>query len=121
MRNPFAYFKYVRREKRRYGLMEARAKAMPEEYRFVYGRIQHYLWSHAGGDGMEMIPVLTGLLDLFETGVADGKRVLEITGTDVAAFCDELLRNTKTWTTHWHEALNRDIARRLGKDRQEKP
>jgi DNA-binding ferritin-like protein (Dps family) len=36
------------------------------------------------------------LLDLFETGAADGKRVLDITGEDVAAFCDELLRHAKT-------------------------
>ena len=120
MRNPFEYFKYVRVEKRRYKQMQARLGTLPEEYGFVYHRIEQYLWNHAGGDGMGMIPVLADLLDLFEAGAADGKRVLEITGTDVATFCDELLRNTKTWTGHWHEALNRAIARRLGKKNQSK-
>ena len=111
----FGYFKYVAQEKRRYRQMEARARALPEEYGFVYRKIQHYLWSHAGGDGMDMIPILGDLLDLFEAGVADGRRVLDMTGTDVAEFCDELLRNTKTWTANWHEALNRDIEKRFGK------
>ena len=49
------------------------------------------------------------LLDLFETGAAEGKRVLDITGEDVAAFCDELLRHAKTYTENWREALNHDI------------
>jgi DNA-binding ferritin-like protein (Dps family) len=109
MKKLFAYFKYVAQEKRKYKQMEARAKALPEEYRFVYQKIQHYMWSHAGGDGMGMIPILADLLDLFEAGAADGKRVLEMTGADVASFCDELLHDAKTWTANWHEALNRDI------------
>ena len=120
MKRLFAYFRHMAQEKRRYRQMEARAKALPEEYGFVYRKIQHYMWSHAGGDGMGMIPILADLLELFEAGVADGKRVLEVTGADVAEFCDELLRTTKTWTANWHEALNRDIARRLGKGNEPK-
>jgi DNA-binding ferritin-like protein (Dps family) len=120
MRKLISYFKYVRQEKRRYRQMEARAEALPEEYGFVYRKVQHYMWSHAGGDGMEMIPILADLLDLFEAGAVDGKRVLEVTGPDVAEFCDEVLRTTQTWTANWHEALNRDIARRLGKGNEPK-
>ncbi len=117
MKNPFEYFRHVSEEKRRYRQVVARVKALPEEYRFVYHKIEHYMWNHAGGDGMGMIPILADLLDLFEAGAADGKTVLDVTGADVAGFCDELLRTTKTWTAHWHEALNRDIARKLGKGR----
>ncbi len=115
MKNLLRYFTYVRREKLRYRQVVARVHALPEEYRFTYHKIQHYMWNHAGGDGMDMIRVLADLLELFEAGAADGKRVLEVTGPDVAGLCDELLDTTKTWTNHWHEALNRDIARRLGK------
>ena len=111
----FDYFRYVAQEKRRYKQIEARAKGLPKDYAFVYRKIQHYMWSFAAGDGMGMIPILADLLDLFEAGAVDGKRILEITGTDVAAFCDELLRNTKTYTANWHEALNRDIREKLGK------
>ena len=58
MKRLFDYFRYVAQEKRRYKQMEARAKALPKEYGFVYHKIQHYMWNHAGGDGMGMIPIL---------------------------------------------------------------
>ena len=61
-----------------------------------------------------MRQLLADLRDLFETGVAEGKRVLEITGEDVAAFCDELLRNAKTYTDNRREDLNHDIMNKLG-------
>lgn len=109
----FTYFKFVAQEKRRYKQMEARVKALPKDFRFVYHKIRNYMWNHAGGDGMGMIPILADLLDLFEAGVAEGKRVIDVTGTDVAGFCDELLRNTKTWTSSWHEKLNRDIEKKI--------
>jgi len=102
-------------DKKAWRQMEARAKALPEEYDFVYHKIQHYMWKYAAGSGMDMVAVFEGLLGLFEEGAANGKRVLEITGSDVAAFCDELLRNTKTYTENWREALNRDITDKLGK------
>lgn len=120
MRKLLAYFKNVRQEKRRFNQMQARVKALPEEYEFVYRKIEHYMFMRAGGDGMGMIPILADLLDLFEAGVADGKRVLEITGTDVAEFCDELLRSAKTYTADWHEELNRDIMKKLGKGNESK-
>ena len=115
MRTPFAYYQYVKQEKRRYKQMQDRVKALPEDYGFVYRKIEHYMWMHAGGDGMSMIPILADLLELFETGAADGRKVLDITGDDVASFCDELLKNTKQWIENWHDALNRDIQKKLKK------
>jgi len=109
------FFKKIIGDKKEYKMMMARVEAMPKDYQFVFKKIQHYMFSHAGGDGMDMLKIQYDLIDLFETGVADGKRVLEITGKDVAEFCDELLLNTKTWTTDWHEKLNRDIKKKLGK------
>jgi len=108
------FFRKMIGDKKEYKMMMARVKAMPEDYQFVFKKIQHYMFSRAGGDGMDMLKVQYELIDLFEAGVADGKRVLEITGDDVADFCDELLRNTKTWTAKWHEALNRDVKKKLG-------
>ncbi len=102
-------------DKKEYKMMMVRVEAMPEDYQFVFKKIQHYMWNFAAGSGYDMLKIQYELIDLFEAGVADGKRVLEITGTDVAAFCDELLRNAKTYTADWHEALNRDIMKKLGK------
>jgi len=116
----FRYLKRVRHEKREFNQMQERVKALPEDYRYVYHKIQSYVWGNSwrlGGDvdGMDMLPILADLLNLFETGVVEGKRVLDITGDDVAEFCDELLRNAKNSTVNWHEALNRDIRKQLGK------
>ncbi|BDO43800.1 DUF1048 domain-containing protein [Cellulomonas sp. NTE-D12] len=109
-----AYWRDVSRQKREYKAMQARINAMPDDYRFVYRRIEKYLWHHAGGDGMDMLTVLTDLAELFESGVANGQKVLELTGQDVAAFADELLANAHTYTGDWHEQLNKDVRRHLG-------
>ncbi len=106
-------------DKKEYIMMMARVAAMPEDYQFVFKKIQQYMWNFAAGDGYDMLKIHYELIDLFETGVAEGKRVLEITGEDVAAFCDELLRNTKTYTENWREKLNRDIREKLGGSRNE--
>jgi DNA-binding ferritin-like protein (Dps family) len=101
-------------DKKRWKKMVARAKLLPEDYQYVYQRIQKHMWQFAAGSGMDMIAVLEGLLELFEEGAANGRHVLEVTGEDVAAFCDELLRNARTYTEDWRQALNRDIRKKLG-------
>ena len=37
--------------------------------------------------------LLLGIVDLFEEGAALGKEVLDVTGSDVAAFCDDLMKS----------------------------
>lgn len=110
----FSSVKNMRQEKRHYKEMQRRAKALPEEYSFVFYKIEHYMWQYASGSGIDMTLIFADLLDLFEASAADGKRVLEITGTDVAAFCDELLRNAKTYTAKWRNELNQSIMKKLG-------
>jgi DNA-binding ferritin-like protein (Dps family) len=107
------FLKKILGDKKEWRAMEARAAALPADYRIVYGEMQKYLWKFTAGDGMDIIAILKDLLDLFETGAADGKRALEVTGEDVAEFCDELLRNAKTYTEKWHDALNRDVMDKL--------
>lgn len=101
------------REKKEYRRMKAKVEAFPTDYRFVYDKIQKYMWNYATGDGYDMVKIHYDLIDLFEAGAADGKPVLEITGDDVAAFCDELLQNAKTYTGQWHEKLNEEVMKRL--------
>lgn len=102
-------------DKKEWRAMEARAKDLPDDYTFVYHKIQHYMWNHAAGSGMDMIAIFKDLLDLFEEGHANKKHVLEITGKDVASFSDELLKNARTYTEDWHVKLNADIAKRFKK------
>ena len=100
-------------DKKEWKRMEARAEALPSDYRIVYGEIKKYMWRFTAGDGMDIVAILKDLLELFETGAADGKRALEVTGPDVAGFCDELLRSAKTYTEKWHDELNRSVLDRL--------
>jgi DNA-binding ferritin-like protein (Dps family) len=116
----FDIWKKLVGEKKEYRQMMARVKKLPEDYQFVFHKIQQYTWNFAGGDGMDMLKIHYELIEYFETGAAEGKQVLEITGDDVAAFCDELLKNAKTYAEDWRVKLNRDIMNKLGKVKESK-
>lgn len=102
-------------DKKEYRDQIARAEALPEDYRFVFEKIQAYMWSFAGGDGSDMLKTQHELLELFETSAAEGKHVLDVTGEDVAGFCDEFLRDMKKWTDNYRNKLNNDMMNRFGK------
>lgn len=78
------------------------------------------MWMFAAGSGYDMLKIHYDLIELFEAGAADGKQVLEITGEDVASFCEELMKNASTYTENWREALNRDILKKVGKGKSVK-
>jgi DNA-binding ferritin-like protein (Dps family) len=101
-------------DKREWREQMARVDALPDDYRFVYKKIQQQMWRFASGDGMDMLPVQYDLIDLFEQGAAQGKPAIEVTGPDVAAFVDGLLANVSTYTETWRETLNREVKQKLG-------
>lgn len=103
-------------DKKEYKEQMARIEAMPEDYRFVFEKMQGYMWSFAGGDGSDMLKTQQELIELFETSAAEGKHILEVTGEDVAGFCDEFIRDTKKWTDNYREKLNRNLLNRFGTD-----
>ena len=75
----------------------ARVRALPQEYQIVYKEIQKYLFKVGPVEFTEMTDALSGIVDLFEEGAAVGKGVLDVTGRDVATFCDDLIRGSKTY------------------------
>lgn len=75
----------------------ARVRALPQDYQIVYKEIQKYLFKVGPVDLTEMTDSLSGIVDLFEEGAAVGKGVLEVTGRDVATFCDDLIKGSKTY------------------------
>ncbi|MEG0703564.1 MAG: DUF1048 domain-containing protein [Christensenella sp.] len=106
--------KNIKKDKAEYRAHVARIDALPDDYKFVYSKITAYMWSlSGGGNGYDMVAVQADLLELFESGAAQGKGVLEITGEDVAAFADELLKNVKTYTENWRDKLSREIQKEL--------
>ena len=107
-------------DKKEYREQMARVEALPEDYRFVFKKIQGYMWSFAGGDGSDMLKTQCELIELFEVSAADGKHVLDVTGEDVVGFCDELLHDTKVWTDNFRKKLNRDMMNRFGRGNDSK-
>jgi len=89
----------------------ARVKALPQDYQIVYKEIQKYLFKVGPVELTDGIDLLSGIIDLFEEGAALGKGVLEVTGTDVAAFSDDLIKDSKTYA----EIHQESIAQKVGK------
>lgn len=83
----------------------ARVRALPRDYQVVYREIQKYFFK-VGPVGLADGPLLPDLVEFFEQGVADHKGVLDLIGTDVAAFCDDLLRGSRTYADIYHESLS---------------
>ncbi|MHC1716720.1 MAG: DUF1048 domain-containing protein [Candidatus Dojkabacteria bacterium] len=101
-------------QKKEWKKLEARAKALPKDYQIVYNEIKTYMWNlwrFEVENDMGDFTVLEDLLGLFEEGAANKKDVLEVTGEDIAAFCDELFHATETWKNK----LNNEIMKKLGK------
>ena len=80
----------------------ARVKALPRDYQIVYKEIQKYFFKVGPADGS----LLSGLLDFFEEGVAAGTGVLELIGTDVAAFCDDLTKDSRSYADIYQESIS---------------
>ncbi len=93
----------------------ARVKALPQDYQIVYKEMQKYLFKVgpvelSGGSGL-----LSGIVDLFEEGAAAGKGALDVTGSNVAGFCDDLIKDSKTYADLYQEAADQKVARAMGK------
>ena len=56
------FLKKILGDKKEWKSMEARAEALPSDYRIVYGEIKKYMWKFTAGDGMDIIAILKDLL-----------------------------------------------------------
>lgn len=99
-------------EKREYKKNEARAKALPGEYAVAYKEIRNYIFHTSG---IVTFEPLKALVDMLEEAAANGKHVLDVTGPDVAAFADELVRGEKSYYDQQRKKLNETLADKLGK------
>ena len=93
----------------------ARVKALPKDYQIVYKEIQKYLFKIGPVELTEGTGLLSGIVDLFEEGASAGKGVLETTGGDVAAFCDDLIKDSKTYTDIYQESASREVSKAMKK------
>jgi len=93
----------------------ARVKALPQDYQVVYNEIQKYLFKVGPVELNDGIGLLSGIVELFEEGAALGKGVLEVTGRDVAAFCDEIIKDSKTYADLYQESVDQKVNKALKK------
>ena len=83
----------------------ARVKALPPDYQIVYKEMQRYFFK-VGPIDLPDGSLLSGIVDFFEEGVAAGKGVLELIGNDVAAFCDDLIKDSRTYADIYQESIS---------------
>ncbi|MFJ1749189.1 DUF1048 domain-containing protein [Streptomyces sp. NPDC088116] len=92
------------RGKKQWRTHMARVQALPTDYQIVYKEIQRYLFKVGPVDLPDGNP-LSGMVDFFEEGAASGKGVLALIGDDVAAFCDGLIKDSRTHADIYQESI----------------
>jgi len=88
----------------------ARVKALPPDYQIVYKELQRYLFKVGPAD-LSDGRLLTGIVDFFEEGVAAGKGVLELIGSDIAAFCDDLVKDSLTYADIYQDSIGAELGK----------
>jgi len=91
----------------------ARVKTLPQDYQMVYKEIQKYLFKVGPVELTCGTGLLSGIVDLFVEGAASGKGVLEVTGSDVAAFCDNLIKDSKTYADIYQESIGQEVNQKV--------
>jgi DNA-binding ferritin-like protein (Dps family) len=97
-------------EKREWRRTQARARALPVEYKTAYIEIRDYLFRTSG---IETIEPLKVLVDMLEEAAANDKRVLDVVGPDVATFADELVRGQQSYFVQQRSQLNARMEKKL--------
>lgn len=107
----FNLIKKIKEDKKIYKEHLTMVHSLPEDYQFVFYKMNGYIWSFAGGSGKDTLQTQFDLADLFAETAANGLDVREIIGADAAGFCDELIRDDKSWMDSRRKRLNNDITK----------
>ncbi|MGW4769783.1 DUF1048 domain-containing protein [Nocardia sp. NPDC004278] len=90
--------------KRQWRAHMARVKALPPDYQIVYKELQKYFFKIGPVELLDG-SLLSGIVDFFEEGVAADKGVMELIGNDVAAFADDLVKDSRTYADIYQESV----------------
>jgi len=93
----------------------AHVKALPQDYQIVYKEIQKYLFKIGPVELDNGTGLLSEIIDFFEEGAALGKGVLEVTSSDVAAFCDNLIKDSRTYADTCQESVDQEVNKAMKK------
>jgi len=102
---------------REYKAFEARAVALPADYRAAWEQIKAHLFPYGNFTGRNLMPIMDNALGLLEETAADGLGIREVLGEDIKGFCAALAggEGARTYRDRWREQLNRNVARKLGR------
>jgi DNA-binding ferritin-like protein (Dps family) len=102
---------------REYKAFEARAAALPAEYRAAWQEIKIHLSPYSNVTGRNLMPILDGALGLLEETASDGQGVQETLGNDIKGFCAAIAgeEGARTYRDRWREQLNKNVAKKLGR------
>ncbi|WKX71550.1 DUF1048 domain-containing protein [Streptomyces sp. XD-27] len=102
---------------REWKAFEARAEALPDDYRVAWEQIKTRSLPYGDLTGRKLTPILDGALGLFEEAAADGLSVDEVLGDDIEGFCVALTggAGARSYRDRWREQLNRNVAKKLGR------
>lgn len=95
-----------------------RVKTLPRDYQIVYNEMQKYIFNIGTVEFEGTTSVLSGIVDLMQEGAAAGKDVLDVTGRDVAALCDELVAGVRTYADIAEEESDRAVRKAMEKEAQ---
>lgn len=103
--------------KHQWKAFEARARKLPAAYQSTWMQINAELWQRSDFTGRNIMPLLEGVLELFEEAAADGRSVEDVLGGDIKGFCAALAgeQGAKTYRDRWRDQLNASILRKLGR------
>ncbi|MEU8275677.1 DUF1048 domain-containing protein [Microbispora bryophytorum] len=96
---------------------EARAEALPADYRAAWEEIKGHLSLYGDLTGRNLMPIVDGALGLLEEAASDGQSIHEVLGDDIPDFCAALAggAGARSYRDRWREQANRNVARKLGR------
>ncbi|MEO3795420.1 DUF1048 domain-containing protein [Nonomuraea sp. B10E15] len=102
---------------REWKAFEARAEALPADYRAAWEEIKVHLFPYSDFTGRNLMPILDGALGLLEETASGGRSVRQVLGDDFEGFCAELAggERARSYRDRWREQLNRNVARKVGR------
>lgn len=94
-----------------------RAKKLPADYQAAWEEINANIWIYSDFTGRNLMPILEGVLGLFEESAAEGQSVQSVLGDDIGGFCSALAgeEGAKSFRDKWRDQLNNNIAKKIGK------
>jgi DNA-binding ferritin-like protein (Dps family) len=96
---------------------DARAEALPADYRAAWQQIKTNLFAYTDFTGRNLTPIADNVLGLLEETASDGQSIQEAVGDDIKGFCAALAggEGARSYRDRWREQVNRNVAKKMGR------